>query len=553
MSKWCLFLFFNSLFLTTIFSQNSTPEFKTIPNGKKALFLKKKQLTKGLYERGSCYNGICRAYKNGFAGFLDYKGNEIVSFKYSNAYAFSEGLIAVYNGYKWGFINKKDEVKIPFQFDTVSNFNEGRCLVAIRNNNLLKYGFINTKGIFIVDYKYENAHSFSEGFAAVLVNNLWGFIDKNGKNCTPFKYCEIKDFKNGIALVDINCSYYEEEDITIKNSLTGAINTKGEEIIPLIHENIRVWNKGSVIEAVKNNTVGLYNSEGNIIIPFGKYHSINRFDETSQLIEVTKDDDKLGYVNGFINLKGKEIIPCKYRFSSYFINDFIYAQKDATEEELIKLRATKRSFSNRRSGVIHKNGTIIIPFQFKAISVFRNGFFKVEDYVNKGVTNHTSTFAFYNKKGEQILPFKYSYATDFSKNGYALVKENKGYKFIDTYGKIISIPKYDKIDPYIFNDLTAVFNGDKWGFINAKNEIIIDFQFDEANRFHKGLAKVSNNKKHGFINTKGEVIIPIKFDKANYYFTDEIEELILDGKKQYYNKKGKVVFDEELIRKNGYR
>ena len=509
------------------------------------MFLKKKQLTKGLYERGACYNSVCRAYKNSYAGFLDYNGKVIVPFKYSNAYALSEGLIAVFNGHNWGFIDKKNTIKIPFIFDNVSNFNEGLNLVGILENKKLKYGYIDKKGNFIIPPQYDNARSFSNNFAAVYLKEKWGFINKKGQQITPFKYCDIEDFKNNVAIVSTQCNFEEYDDIAIGSRIMGLINKKGEEIIPLEHDRLRIWNKKPVVEITKENKTALYNLKGEEIIPFGKYQSINRFDEKTKLIEVTKDDNKLGYVNGFVNLKGNEIIPCKYRFSSYFVNGFIYGERKYTNEEKKK----KNLVYSQKKGVLNANGAIVVPFKFEEIAVLSNGFFKVKGRNS----NNESYYGYYRENGQQQLPFKYNYATDFSKNGYALIKENKVYKFINTTGKIISIPKYDEIDPYIFNDLTAVKKDNKWGYINAKNEVVINFQFEEANRFHKGLAKVSNNKKHGFINTKGEVIIPIKFDKAHYYFTDEIEELILNGKKQYYNKKGEEIFEEDVIRKNGYK
>lgn len=543
MSKLSFFIL-TIMFVKAVFSQGSIPEFKTVQNGKKALFANEKQLTRGLFESGSCYNGACRANKDGVIGFLNYNGIEIVPFKYKNAYVLSEGLIAVFNGSKWGFINDKGVLKIPFSFYNVSNFNEGLNPVQVNQNNTLKYGFINTKGEFVVTAKYDHANHFYDGYAAVRLKDTWGFINTEGKAITPFKYCNVENFKNGIAKVAVNCNFEVSADIGIETNDIGFINTKGVEIIFPKYKRARRWSQQNFIEVEGSDGVALYNCKGETIIPFHFYHSINGYDKTSKLIRVSKYNDELGYTNGFVNRNGKEVIPCLYNFSSNFIDDFIYGSKAYTSKE----RDDKNLRYNQNKGVLSSDGIIILPFIFEKIAVLKNGYFRV-----KGSNiEENSKYGYYTKSGKLQLPLLYDYATDFSKNGFALVKENGHYKFIDIQGNTISIPKYDEIDPYIFNDLTAVKNNNKWGFINAKNEVIINFKFDQANRFHNGLAKVIVNKKHGFINTKGVVVIPIKFDEANYYFTDELEELILNGKKYYFNKQGKQIHNKELIKNNGY-
>ncbi len=545
------YLFYILILFSTLFevsAQEEIPNFRITENGKYALYSTKgEQLTKALYNNGSCYNGICRATKNELVGFLDYEGKEIIDFKYSTAYVLSEGLIAVSREGKWGFIDRKGVLKIPFLFLSASNFSEGLCEISIKKDNQYKYGFINKKGETIIEPKYSAVNSFSEGFAPVQLNNKWAFIDNKGKTITPFKYCDVGEFEKGIASVSINCFIEEEGDCAVGYSTKGFINTKGEEIVPVIFDQARIWDKINSIEVQKDGSSGLYDFNGNVTVPLGKYHSLNRLDDENGLIEVTADGER-GYFEGFINRKGKEIIPPLYDFNSYFIDGFIYGGKYSTKEEIEKLRKIKTTFSYHRAGVLDSLGNIIIPFKYEDVSVLKNDYFKVQDYNSKG----QSIYAYFNSKGKQVLPFKYAYATDFSLKGYALVKES--YKgdlfFINTKGEIISTPKFDKIDPFIMDDLVAVKQNNKWGFINAHSELIITFQFDEANRFHNGLSRVSNNKKFGFINIKGEIIIPIKFDKAHYYFTGEVEELELDGKKYYFDKTGKEIKATTI---NGYK
>lgn len=84
-----------------------------------------------------------------------------------------------------------------------------------------KWGFIDSKDKVIIPFQYEKAHylSFVEGFAAVMQNGKWGFIDKTGKTVVPFLYDDIElgHFVNGYAKV-------------VKNGQTLFIDQKGKEI-----------------------------------------------------------------------------------------------------------------------------------------------------------------------------------------------------------------------------------------------------------------------------------------------------------------------------------
>jgi len=55
---------------------------------------------------------------------------------------------------------------------------------------------------------------------------------------------------------------------------------------------------------------------------------------------------------------------------------------------------------------------------------------------------------------------------------------------------------------------------DKYGYVNAKGEQVIECKFDVAEDFNEGLARVQKDDKWGYINTKGEQIIECKFDSV---------------------------------------
>lgn len=100
-------------------------------------------------------------------------------------------------------------------------------------------------------------------------------------------------------------------------------------------------------------------------------------------------------------------------------------------------------------------------------------------------------------------------------NGYAAVKINGKFGFIDAYGKQLIPAIYDgaepfgKMDGYTDADLFfAVKKGDKWGFVDAQNKTVIPFEYDEVEPFSYGITMAIKKGNRGLINTRNEVIAP---------------------------------------------
>src|SRR5690606_24168793 len=76
---------------------------------------------------------------------------------------------------KWGFINEKNEITIPFEYDFVNPFENG--LAYAKNNG--KEFFITTRNLKLTG-DYDEAGIFTFGRAPVSKNKKWGFIDEKG-------------------------------------------------------------------------------------------------------------------------------------------------------------------------------------------------------------------------------------------------------------------------------------------------------------------------------------------------------------------------------------
>lgn len=83
---------------------------------------------------------------------MDFNGELTVplSYEYADSDIY-EGLLLVKKDGKFGYIDQKNTVKIPFAFSYASNFQSGYALVAKDD----KMGIIDTTGRLVVPYQFE--------------------------------------------------------------------------------------------------------------------------------------------------------------------------------------------------------------------------------------------------------------------------------------------------------------------------------------------------------------------------------------------------------------
>ena len=105
----------------------------------------------------------------------------------------------------WGYIEKPSrELKISYKFSEAKQFSEG--LAAVQEGLVYKWGFIDKTGKIVIPYKYERVRNFSEGVAVVRLHNKWGAIDTNGTEIVPCIY----DTRNEASIAISNPKAAEE-------------------------------------------------------------------------------------------------------------------------------------------------------------------------------------------------------------------------------------------------------------------------------------------------------------------------------------------------------
>jgi hypothetical protein len=160
---------------------------------------------------------------------------------------------------------------------------------------------------------------------------------------------------------------------------------------------------------------------------------------------------------------------------------------------------------------MNDKGEMAVPL-CDEIRYFRDGMAMIIDVVD--TATDFRLYGFVDKQGRMAVSKNYIDATDFSEGlAWVMNREKRGY--IDRTGKMV-IPWDTTGFGSQFSEGLAAMTGkdDRFGFINKKGEVVIDYQYDEVTRYVNGLARVNILSKWGFIDTKGNLVIKPKYDYA---------------------------------------
>ncbi len=287
----------------------------------------------------------------------------------------SENVLMV-DGYKGGesFVRLKDirtgkYITPKLQHIFLNEFNTEDSLVVFRTFDKLR-GYLNIHtGEIVIPAQYNRAWNFSEGIAGVLKDGVVSFIKEDGElafdKTFPIyyddDYSEIAfQFHHGLCVMR-----------TMDNKW-GLINTEGEWAVEPVYTTISAPRKGYRIVS-NGSQCGLISEKGQIVLPI-EYDYI-RLSSNPAGFTIAKDG-----LAKTIDFNLKTVVP--FVHDGLNVLSFVdsYRSYDYEENGVTKFIVPKywRYDVGNGSGVIDKNGKVIIPAKYYMVRMIGDDLFDVE-------------------------------------------------------------------------------------------------------------------------------------------------------------------------------
>jgi hypothetical protein len=337
-----------------------------------------------------------------------------------------------------------------------------------------RWGYVDNKYNIAIPFNYDDARPFYEGAAAVKKNSLWGFIDEEGNNITQIKYNNVSNFKNGYASVQkafrIPPRTYKHDGKekpllgirnfeTDKDNWWGCIDIKGNVVVEPTYWYWGLFADGLFLFADNIHSFGFRDESSNLIIDT-TYWDARPFSEGIACVKVRTrnssndncffinnlnqrifengfsflSDFKNGYATvsvsegvewpkscGVINKEGKFIIEPQYEGIGKYYSQGLIAVKNKIYDE--------NGCYDDKYGFIDINNNMVIPSKFVLAKSFNND--RAAVYTSLG--EFTSSCGYIDLEGNMVIDDIYESGNDFE-NNIALVKYDGTYGYIDING-----------------------------------------------------------------------------------------------------------------------
>ncbi len=292
--------------------------------GKEGLFNRKGEIVVPvIYKRCSCIGNDYYAAWNeeGKCGVFDNQGNKILPIEFNDVGGIGDNLIPARIEGFWGFYDLNGKEVLPHKYIRPNSFKEGYCVITGEYESC--HYFIDTKGQFVFK-AYNFIHSFNEGYAVVnegfseTTGGYYGLINKKGEIVLPIKYYRLgkpqlgvipAQFEEGWYLIDLKGNKLSKKYDYISDWGGSYINFEGKKSLRL---NVEL-----------NGKVGLINEKGEEILS-PQYEVIGFYSDNYVSVNVGGSYNERrsfkGVTWGFLDENGKVVISIKYESVSNFKN-----------------------------------------------------------------------------------------------------------------------------------------------------------------------------------------------------------------------------------------
>lgn len=336
------------------------------------------------------------------------------------------------------------------------------------------------------------------------------------------------------------------------------------------------YNQYNLAKAERNGQYGYINEEKRAVIPI-QYDEVEDFTDT-KLAVVALDGKK-----GCFNVDGEEIFEPKYSeitIGEYNENGMVFVKAD-DEENFVDKQGKKIYQSceeteawdwlkvklNDKFGCVDEDGNVILPCEYTDLELGSNHascvkatldgklnfvsydgtilYEEIGEFNENGwaKVKRNAQYGYIDEQGKVMIPTKYDTLElgAFQSNGYATVKGNNTINYVDKYGNML----YKLVRALGENGLAAAQDDSGyWGFIDENGKEVIPFYYTEVGDFQdNGLAKVKSGDSYGFINELGVIMIDPYYDEVSD-FNENGMAMVRTGKRyNFVNSIGAKQYD----------
>ena len=208
--------------------------------------------------------------------------------------------------------------------------------------------------------------------------------------------------------------WYLKDFFNLKTNTMKKISILTTSILIILFLSVTAFNKKNKNTLEINNQKANLEAEHKRKTPPKEYDFIGKFGEIHKNWALVKK----GNLFGFIDMKGKIIVPVEYTAIGMF-------GEVHKEWAIVK--------KDNLFGFIDMKGKIIVPIEYTAIGMFG------EIHKEWAIVKKDNQFGFINMKGEIIVPIEYTAIGMFGevRKELALVKKGNQFGFINRKGKIV--------------------------------------------------------------------------------------------------------------------
>lgn len=390
-------------------------------------------------------------------GYVDTNGREVIPVEQGHIYSggFTKGLVKAKKEDRIGFYNRKGEVVIPFEYQTVRPF-DGQTWSSAQDAHG-NWGFINRQGKPVIAFHYAKAWNFAYNRAAVLkpIKNYhrWAYINKKGEEVISARYASAPVFSVLRYCRDFyNCVVRQPIAKVRMGSHYGIIDTNGHYLIEPSYDKIEKFSNGWA--AAKEGASWTYVSLNGETLTDTKWEEARAF--FFGCAAVQRDGSW-----GILDTSGQLVLPTEYQAVWHDLETGYFMVQKGEKWALFNQHAEQVT-EYRFDAVKKKRG-------FRGIRLFRFG---------RLAAQRDEAWGFLDTSGKWMVEPQYEEVECFQdaeeitfEQPIAKVKQEGHWGLVDTTGKELIPCMYDRVSSIKHN---RIFIEDKGQFfiINAQNECV---------------------------------------------------------------------------------